>query len=115
MPVDARERDTVAEEQARLARCHRGVRAERGQHGDLAAGGRQAFVQEARDLSGARVQPSVVGRNEQDPPRTSGDHFARRDLVDEPTQLVERDGMCGVAHAAERFGHQLAHEVGSEK
>ena len=42
MPEDPVERDAVAEEQVGLVRCHRRVRAERGQHGDLAAGGGQA-------------------------------------------------------------------------
>ena len=95
MLEDPVEGNAVSEEQLRFAWRHRGVRAERGQHGNLATGGGQPFEQQARDLSGARVQPREVGRNEQHPPRTRGEYLGRRELLDDPSQLVARDARSG--------------------
>ena len=111
VPEDVVERNPVAEEQIRIALRHRHVRAQRGQHRDLAAGGGQAFEQPSRDLPGARVQPGDVGRDEEHAPRARGDDLGRRDPVDELAQLVDRDGPVGAADGEERNRHQ----PGSEK
>ena len=66
---DPVEGNAISEEQLRFARRHRSVRAESGQHRNIAARGGQPFEQQAGDLPGPRVQPGEVGRNEQHPPR----------------------------------------------
>ena len=115
MPEDPVERDPAAEQQLGLVRRHRRVRAQRGQNGDVAPGGGQVLVQESRDLSRPRVQPRVVGRDEQHPLRACGDDLGRRELVDDLPQLVDRDRLVGAAGTAERFRHAAAHAAGSEK
>ncbi len=100
--ANASERDPVPEEQVRLVGCQRRMGAERGEDGDLAAGGAEPFEQQAGDLAGPRMQPGQVGRNEQHSPCAGGEHVSCRDLVHDQAQLVARDRRCGAADAPER-------------
>ena len=99
---DGSERDPIAEQQDGLGGCHRRMRAERRENADLAAGGGQPLVQHPGDLSRPRVQPGVVGRNQEHAFRAGRDQLGGRDLVDDLAELVERDGVRRPAHAAKR-------------
>ena len=100
--------DGVAEHQPRLGRAERLMRPERGHDIDALHLARQQPVEQRDDLSCARVQTRLVGRNEQHTPCSGGIDLGR-EVARERAQLLRREGGARTAGVEERLAGRRRH------